>query len=117
MLFFTYWHDRDLAIWDFPNKEESDSLCFVQVYIAQKVKIPDLQNINEKKKSEFSWQCKKNKKKNSLGGLNRSSFSYLTIMDTMWGTPGATDKPAGGLKKRKEEAEYLCFPKSSYIRR
>ena len=46
------------------------------------IEIPDLQKLNEEKK-EIQILLAVLKEKNCSGGLNRPSFSYLTIMDTM----------------------------------
>lgn len=117
---FTY-HHKDIFFisFCFPNKEASDfQRLQAHVYKHRKWKFPNLQKINEKNKRGHLNSAgsikKKKKRKNSPGGLNRSSFFYLGIMDTMWGTPGLSDKAVGWMKKSKEEVAYLCFPKSTH---
>lgn len=101
----------------FPNKGASHSVSLhTYVYKHGKFRFPICRRLMEKKKSLNSPGSikKKRTKKPSPGGLQRSSFSYLRIMDTMWGSPGPTDEAMVWMKERNEEVAYLCFPKSPH---
>ena len=95
----------------FLNKKASDSECLhALVYKREEFKFPICKKLLKKKRKKRNLNSA-GSIKTCPGGLKRSSFSYLRVMDTMWGTPGPTDKAAGRMKRRKEEVAYLCFPK------